>query len=134
MSSDEGYGFPAARISIRTDARTGRHGHDAGMARSYAVIWRDGEGPVHAGKLVLGADSLRLDGASRSRKVLQAIRYEHLGRGRFASGPERLRSLPTLLVEHGRGLCLALASVEGSGSLQELAALIVQHGAAPSAA
>ena len=97
------------------------------MARSYAVIWCDGGGPVHAGKLVFGHDTLRLEGSSRRHETSQAIRYKHLGGERFSSVPERLRGLPTLLVEHGDGLRLAIASLEGPGAIRELASQLAGH-------
>ena len=41
--------------------------------KSYAVLWRDGDGPISAGKLVLGPTSLRLEAGSGAGRVSSKV-------------------------------------------------------------
>jgi len=110
-------------IGPPTDA-TGRSQGDAALAmfpRSYAVVWREGEGPVRAGELVLGPTSLRLEtGAPRERLSAQSLRYEELASVATAPPAQRIRGRPTAVVErHGRDR-LAIAAVDGLGAAHEI--------------
>ena len=45
--------------------------------KSYAVLWQDGDGPISAGKLVLGPTSLLLEtGSGAGRASSKVIRYD----------------------------------------------------------
>lgn len=89
--------------------------------RSYAVIWRLGEGPVRAGKLVLGAAAFHLEtGAPGGRMSVQRIRYDDLGSVEKATTAERLHGRPTTVVRRKERAPLAICALDGPGSAHEL--------------
>ena len=88
---------------------------------SYAVLWRDGDGPVSAGKLVLGPTSLRLEtGSGHGPDVLEGdpLRGPHRRRKRR---PGRSHPFTT---DRGprpeRRERLSIAAVDGMGSGREI--------------
>jgi hypothetical protein len=99
----------------------------ASGAESYAALWREPEGSIARGKVVLRPDVLELDGAteggslSRRRLPYAEITGVRIGRGR----QERLNNRPTLVVERTSGAALAL-DVLGPGMLAELAELLAE--------
>lgn len=89
--------------------------------RSYAVLWREGDGPVSAGKLVLGASSLRLEtGTGRSRATSMVFRYAELATVGSAAPGDRIRSRPTAILERRGKDRLTIAAVDGLGSVREI--------------
>jgi hypothetical protein len=89
--------------------------------RSYAVVWREGEGPVQAGELVLGPTSLRLEtGARRERLSTKSLRYEELVSVGTAPPGQRIHGRPTAVVERHRRDRLAIATVDGLGAVHEI--------------
>lgn len=96
------------------------NGQDLGHA-SYAVIWRSGDGPVKAGKLVLGPTSFHLEtGKPGGRISAQRIRYADLASVDMAMPPERLHGRPTTVVRRPRREPLAISAVDGLGSAHEI--------------
>lgn len=99
-------------------------GADSGRSMfrtSYAVLWQDGEGPVSAGKLVLGPASLRLEtGSGRSRASSQVVRYAELASVGNAAPADRLRSRPTAVLDRSGRDRLAIAAIDGTGSVHEI--------------
>lgn len=88
---------------------------------SYAVLWREGDGSVSAGKLVLGPTSLCLEtGTGRSRTSWTILRYAELATVETAAPADRIRSRPTALVKRGGRDRLAIAAVDGMGSVREI--------------
>jgi hypothetical protein len=89
--------------------------------KSYAVLWREGDGPVSAGKLVLGPTSLRLEtGSARSRASSTVLRYAEFETVENAALADRIRSQPTALVTRSGMERLAIAAVDGMGSVREI--------------
>ena len=89
--------------------------------RSYAVIWRDGGGPVSAGKLVLGPTSLRLDtGRGPGRASSKVIRYSDLTGVAHALPVDRIRSQPTAVLSRRASNGVSIAAVDGMGSVREI--------------
>jgi hypothetical protein len=89
--------------------------------RSYAVIWRLGDGPVSAGKLVLGTTGLQLEtGAPGGRLSAQRIRYADLASVDKATTAERLHGRPTTVVRRKERAPLAISALDGPGSAHEL--------------
>jgi hypothetical protein len=88
---------------------------------SYAVLWREGEGPVSAGKLVLGPTSLRLDaGAGRTRSTSRVLHYSEPATVGMAALADRIRSRPTAVVERNERDRLTIAVLDGMGSTREI--------------
>ena len=88
---------------------------------SYAVLWRDGDGPVSAGKLVLGPTSLCLEtGRGPGRASSRIIRYVELTSVGNAAPADRIRSRPTALIDRSRRDRLSIAAVDGMGSVREI--------------
>jgi len=88
---------------------------------SYAVLWQDGDGPVSAGKLVLGPTSLRLEtGSGPGRASSKVIRYEELTSVASAALSDRIRSRPTAVIGRSRSDRLSIAAVDGMGSGREI--------------
>jgi len=91
--------------------------------RSYAVTWREGDGQVRAGKLMLGGTSLRLEGGTaRSRLSEESILYARLSKVGITRSPEeRIGGSPTLVLERPGRPSLAIACIDGLGCLREVA-------------
>jgi hypothetical protein len=89
--------------------------------RSYAVLWRDGDGPVSAGKLVLGPASLRLEtGSGAGRASSKVVRYQDLTSVANAAPVDRIHSQPTAVLARDRRERLSIAAVDGMGSAREI--------------
>ena len=95
---------------------------DTGRAGSYAVTWREADGAVTAGKLVLGSTALHFEsGGPRGRRSAQILRYEDLAAvGMARRQEERIAGRPTALVTRAERAPLAVAAVDGPGALHEL--------------
>jgi hypothetical protein len=92
------------------------------VRRSYAVIWRTGDGPISPGKLVLGATSFRLEtGAPGGRSTTEGIRYADLASVEKASSSQRIHGRPTTLVRRLEREPLAIAALDGPGTAHEIA-------------
>ena len=88
---------------------------------SYAVLWQDGDGPVSAGKLVLGPTSLYLEtGSGPGRASSKVVRYVELTGVANAAPAERIRSRPTVVVDRSRRDRLSIAAIDGMGSVREI--------------
>jgi hypothetical protein len=88
---------------------------------SYAVLWRDGDGPVSAGKLVLGPTALCLEtGSGPGRTSSRVIRYVELTSVANAGPAGRIRSRPTAVLDRSRRDRLSIAAVDGMGSVREI--------------
>jgi hypothetical protein len=102
--------------------------HCSGMAeeaQSYAAIWRELTGLLATGKVVLGPDALRLEGATRqgqlSRREIPYAELEGVRVGRVPS--EMLNGRPTLVLARSSGPSLQIEPF-GIGMLSELADLL----------
>ena len=88
---------------------------------SYAVTWREGEGPPQAGKLELGRSRLQLaGGTSRKQVSVKNVLYDTLSAVRPARLQERRGSRPALVLERSGHGPLWISSMEGPGSAGEL--------------
>jgi hypothetical protein len=90
---------------------------------SYALTWRDGDGPVRAGKLMLGATGRRLEGGTaRGRLSEERILYGRLSKvATVRRAQARIGGRPTLVLERPGRPSLAIACVDGLGCLREVA-------------
>jgi hypothetical protein len=89
--------------------------------KSYAVLWQEGDGGVSAGKLLLCPSSLRLESGSGSgRTTARVFRYDELTDVETARPADRLRARPTVLVKRDGKERLAIAAVDGLGSVREI--------------
>lgn len=94
---------------------------DTMFRKSYAVLWQEGDGAVSAGKLMLSTSSLRLEsGIGSGRTTARVFRYDDLSAVETARPAERLRSRPTALVKRKGKEPLAIAAVDGMGSVREI--------------
>ena len=90
--------------------------------RSYAVIWRSGDGPIRPGKLVLGPASLRLEtGSPGGRSSTEGIRYADLASVEKAPSAQRIHGRPTTLVRRREREPVAIAALDGPGTAHEIA-------------
>jgi hypothetical protein len=89
----------------------------------YAVVWSENGGPLYAGRLELADRCVRLAGrAGQAWESDRALFYEELAGVRVERRLQaRLSGRPTLVLERRNGGGLRIASVEGPGSLHELA-------------
>jgi hypothetical protein len=93
---------------------------------SYAVIWREGNGPSYAGKLELGAAALHLRGSGpRSSLARRDIPYADVAGVRIARAPtERLNGGPTVVLDRRAATPIVVGAVSGVGVVSELADLL----------
>jgi hypothetical protein len=103
------------------------HGPDSGDAgdtvfrTSYAVLWQEGDGAVSAGKLLLCPSGLRLESGSGSgRTTARVFCYDELTDVESARPADRIRARPTVLVKRNDKERLAIAAVDGVGSVREI--------------
>jgi hypothetical protein len=96
-----------------------------GRGESYAAIWREPDGAIARGKVVLDSDRLRLEGAAgEGRLSRRELPYTELVGVRVGRGSgERLNDRPTLVLERASAPPLHL-DVLGAGMLFELADLL----------
>lgn len=84
---------------------------------SYAVVWREDEGPTSPGKLEVQGCALRLEGIGGARE----LPFAQLAAIRFGSAPnDRLDGRPALIIEHGDGRIVRICMVGQVGALREL--------------
>lgn len=95
---------------------------------SYAVVWRDGSGPVHLGRLELGAAALRLqgsrDGGSLARRQIPYGDVEGVRIGR--SKADRLDGGPSVILDRRAGLPVTIGAVNGLGSVFALGGVLAE--------
>jgi hypothetical protein len=88
---------------------------------SYAVLWREGDGPIWVGKLVLGPTGIRLEtGTGRARASSRVLRYADLTSVGTALPADRIRTQPTAFVDRSSRERLRIAAVDELGSLSEI--------------
>ena len=98
------------------------------MPRSYAVIWRTGDGPIKPGKLMLGTSSFQLEtGTPDGRSTTEGIRYADLATIEMAPSAQRLRGLPTTLLTRPRHEPMTIAALDSPGSAHEIAELLARN-------
>jgi hypothetical protein len=103
--------------------------------RSYAVVWRAGDGPVRPGELVLGAAGLHLGtGAPDGRLSAQGVRYADLARVEMASPAHRIHGRPTTLLHRRNRPLVAIAALDGPGFAHEISERLARALTAASAA
>jgi hypothetical protein len=99
---------------------------DAGMA-SYSVIWDDSS-DCEAGRLDVEPHGIRFEGISHSHTVFfEDIESVHVGR----APAERLRGRPSLVLDRHAGRPVRIGSLDGLGSLNELAGMLGRLTATP---
>jgi hypothetical protein len=101
-------------------AFTARPGTLVNMHQSYAVTWRNGDSPIHSGKLELRAGGLSLEGMNGAGPVSLLIAYGELQGLRMAPGAERLDGRPTLVLGRRPGGDVRVASIGAPGVISEL--------------
>ena len=84
---------------------------------SYAVVWSQDGGNPAAGRLELTCRSLQLVGRPTRELRLAEMAGVHIER----SAALRLAGRPTLVIETRDGGSLRIASLDGAGTLHELA-------------
>jgi len=96
------------------------------MTGSCVVLWREGKGPIYAGKVAFGARDLTFEGSCHGRRRgLRTIRYGDLAGVHLTRAPEEsvYRKL-TLVLELREGGAVQVASVNGDGTVRDLEAQI----------
>src|ERR1044071_8372943 len=88
---------------------------------TYAVLWRDGDGPSRVGRLELRPTRLHLEGGGASGRLFSvALRYSDVTGLGMARPAMRLSDQPTVDVGRSRGRPLRIASVEGLGATRDI--------------
>jgi hypothetical protein len=93
---------------------------------SYAVVWNEDDGPAHAGRLELTSSTVELAGVALGRREAhrtipnEQLVNAHIERARSS----RIVGLPTVVLDLRAGGRLRIASIQGPGSLTELAELL----------
>jgi len=99
----------------------------AASPRSYAAVWREGDGPTFTGKVELGATAVRFAGSAPQdgRVYVRELQYGSLAAVRIARAPEeRLAERPTLVLECRTGGAIRVVGLNGVGLVGELAELL----------
>jgi hypothetical protein len=96
---------------------------------SYAVVWNEDDGSAHAGRLELAGGTVELTGVALGRREAhrtipnEQLANAHIERARSS----RLVGLPTVVLDLRAGGRLRIASIQGPGSLTELAELLQER-------
>jgi hypothetical protein len=94
---------------------------------SYSVIWDD-TGESEVGRLDLEPHGIHFEGGSHSHTVFfEDIESVHVGR----ATAERLRGRPSLVIGRHTGQPVRIGSLDGPGSLNELAGMLGRLTATP---
>lgn len=98
------------------------------MQPSYAVIWREGDGPVFAGKLELEADRLYLEGSGPEGALRRLeILFADLAAVRIGRAPaERIGGRPSLTLERRDHGPVHIGEVEGLGVVLDLGHVLAE--------
>jgi hypothetical protein len=90
---------------------------------SYAVLWSEPRHHVEAGKLELEARSLRFEGSRGPRSArIHRVSYHDIDSVRVGHGAqERLGGRPAIVLDLAAGGPLRIGSVDGVGTVSELA-------------
>lgn len=117
----------AGGMSNRAEGRLAEGDTSATHRPSYAVLWREGEGPTFAGKVELRPSAVRFEGSAPQdgRLYVREFPYGDLDAVRIVRTPEdRLAEQPALVLERRTGAMIRVAAVNGLGLLRELAELL----------
>lgn len=95
---------------------------------AYAVVWREADGPVLAGKLELGVDGLSLKGSGpRGLLARRRLDYADLTEIRIGREPsERLNSLTSVILERHAAPPIFVAALESPGTVFELGDVLAE--------
>lgn len=101
---------------------------DGGTGSAYAVVWREGDGPVKAGKLELGAGELSLRGSGPEGSLArQRVAYEDVAEVRLGrSEADRISGHTSLILDRRTGPPVAIAAIGGPGIVFELGDLLAE--------
>ena len=85
-----------------------------GVFMSYAIYWYEGAlGPRYVGRVELTESSMELSGSTFDHRLLESVAFDDIASVRLCAG--RLR------ITRRAGVALEVGSVDGPGSLRELA-------------
>jgi hypothetical protein len=114
--------FPQGKSRGGTDDRYGLTDEHGAMS-SYAVLWSEPLRDIEAGKLELEPGGLRFEGSrGPCGHRVERIYYDDIDGVRIGHGePERLRGRPVVVVDLAEGGSLRIGSVDGVGTVSELA-------------
>jgi hypothetical protein len=98
------------------------------MRSSQAVAWRVSNGPVHSGKLELGADELTLEGADADGRLARVrLTYDNLLAVRIGrNGEDRVNGAYALVLERESAPALHVSAVGSAGAVFELGDLLAE--------
>jgi hypothetical protein len=106
------------------------------MAKTYAAVWQRADQARRVGKLAVDESVLRFEGAQPG----SADRDEVIGAGEIATvavaraGTARLDGLPTVVVTLNDGVAVRIASLDGPGTVSEIARRVADLTLRPTAA
>jgi hypothetical protein len=105
-----------------TDVRTVSEADHEDMS-SYAVVWSEPQCEPEAGKLELEPESIRFEGSHRGgHGCVHRVRYDDIAGVRIGHhAGERLFGKPAVVVELDEDGPVRIGSVDGIGTLTELA-------------
>lgn len=97
------------------------------MTESYAVVWREGDGPFYVGKLEVGAEGVRLSGSAGGRRTrlvvtpasITAVDVQHPGAG-------LLGDMRTVTIARRHAERVAIGALNGIGVVFEIADVVAQ--------
>lgn len=85
-------------------------------------MWTESSGPTYAGALLLGPESVTLDGVADGVREVIEVAYVALDGVRMATArDERLGGRPTLVLAERSGRRFRIAAVSGAGVMGEVA-------------
>jgi len=95
---------------------------------SYPVVWREGEGPLHTGKLELANSQIILEGSEASGALARlSLSYADLAEVRIGrSADERIGSRPSLILERRSRPPIRVGEIAGLGSVVDIGHVLAE--------
>jgi hypothetical protein len=88
---------------------------------TYAVLWREGDGPSRAGRLDLQPTGLHLEGGGASGRLFSlTLRLSDVTDVAMARPEMRLTDRPTIEIRRSKSRPLRVVSLEGLGATRDI--------------
>ncbi len=106
-----------------------RNGQYLCMRLTYAVLWQARGGPIQVGRLGVSHDGITLDGGARNGgEMAESVLHTKISAVRIEREvTQRLAGLPTLVLTVLGDEIYRIASVDGPGTLGEMAGALARE-------
>src|SRR6266496_4133470 len=102
------------------------------MSESYAVVWRDGDGPRQVGKMEVHQDGVHLSGGTGARRADRVLAPGSItGVHVQQPGTGALGDMRTLVVDRDQAAPITIGALNGIGIVLEIAEVVTEIAGRP---